>query len=33
MGSTWKPFRWLAKTIALQVLTLTVAAFLLMAIW
>ncbi len=33
MGSTWKPFLWLAKTIALQVLTLSAAAFFLMAIW
>jgi hypothetical protein len=29
MEYTWKPFRWLAQTIALQIVTLTVAALML----
>lgn len=31
MEYTWKPFRWLAGTIALQVVTLSLAALLLVA--
>ncbi|MCT7959346.1 hypothetical protein NG799_26125 [Laspinema sp. D1] len=32
MDYTWKPFLWLAGTIALQVVTLSVAALMLVAI-
>jgi hypothetical protein len=32
MEYTWKPFRWLAGTIALQVVTLSVAALMLVVV-